>query len=114
MKKRDNEIENFEFSSCPAIYKLLKKRRLRVAGSRFELYTAYPGVLIGTGNPHEISMENAIKCGFSFDYVTGLPYIPGSSIKGMLRSYFSKRRFSRRTGETSIYHRSIEEYRCHV
>lgn len=35
-------------------------------------------------------MENAIKCGFSFDYVTGLPYIPGSSIKGMLRSYFPK------------------------
>lgn len=33
LKKRDNEIENFEFSSCPAIYKLLKKR-LRVAGSR--------------------------------------------------------------------------------
>ena len=89
MKKRDNEIENFEFSSCPAIYKLLKKKT-ESSWKSFELYTAYPGVLIGTGNPHEISMENAIKCGFSFDYVTGLPYIPGSSIKGMLRSYFPK------------------------
>lgn len=89
LKKRDNAIENFEFSSCPAIYKLLKKKT-ESSWKSFELYTAYPGVLIGTGNPHEISMENAIKCGFSFDYVTGLPYIPGSSIKGMLRSYFPK------------------------
>ena len=89
LKKRDNEIENFEFSSCPAIYKLLKKKT-ESSWKSFELYTAYPGVLIGTGNPHEISMENAIKCGFSFDYVTGLPYIPGSSIKGMLRSFFPK------------------------
>lgn len=89
MKKRDNAIENFKFSSCPAIYKLLKKKT-ESSWKSFELYTAYPGVLIGTGNPHEISMENAIKCGFSFDYVTGLPYIPGSSIKGMLRSYFPK------------------------
>ncbi|MGN0502005.1 MAG: type III-B CRISPR module RAMP protein Cmr6, partial [Ruminococcus sp.] len=28
------------------------------------------------------------KMGFSFDYVTGQPYIPGSSVKGVLRSHF--------------------------
>ena len=32
-----------------------------------------------------------IKLGFSFDYVTGQPYIPGSSIKGVLRSHFKYR-----------------------
>ena len=54
----------------------------------FQLVTCYPGLLIGTGNPHEISVASAIKCGFAFDAVTGYPYIPGSSLKGMLRSCF--------------------------
>jgi len=54
----------------------------------FTLYTLYPGLLVGTGYPHEISAKGAIKQGFSFDYVTGIPYIPGSSLKGMIRSYF--------------------------
>ena len=89
LKDRDKDIEKFEFDSFPTIYELFNNTNKSNRKS-FELYTAYPGVLIGTGNPHEISMENAIKCGFSFDYVTGLPYIPGSSIKGMLRSYFPK------------------------
>ncbi|MEG1331879.1 MAG: RAMP superfamily CRISPR-associated protein [Eubacterium sp.] len=51
--------------------------------------TTYPGLLIGLGTTHEIKdIDEAIKVGFSFDYVTGLPYIPGSSVKGMLRSAF--------------------------
>ena len=54
----------------------------------FPLETQYPGLLIGIGNPHSIDRVGALKCGFSFDYVTGMPYIPGSSLKGMLRSYF--------------------------
>ncbi len=54
----------------------------------FDLITRYPGLLIGLGNPHEISATGVIKLGFSFDYVTGLPYLPGSSLKGILRSYF--------------------------
>ena len=29
-----------------------------------------------------------VNLGFSFDYVTGQPYIPGSSVKGLLRSFF--------------------------
>ena len=53
-----------------------------------EVYTVYPGLLVGTGYPHDVAIKGAIKQGFSFDYVTGLPYIPGSSLKGMLRAYF--------------------------
>ena len=56
--------------------------------SYFELYTMYPGLLIGTGNAHDYNEKGCLKQGFSFDYVTGLPYIPGSSLKGMLRSCF--------------------------
>ena len=54
----------------------------------FSLVTTYPGLLIGIGNPHDAKLEGAVKLGFSLDYVTGLPYIPGSSLKGMLRSRF--------------------------
>ncbi|ORU00263.1 CRISPR-associated RAMP Cmr6 [Anaerovibrio sp. JC8] len=54
----------------------------------FSLHTAYPGLMIGTGLLHEIKMVDALKNGFTFDFVTGLPFLPGSSLKGMLRSYF--------------------------
>lgn len=52
--------------------------------------TCYPGLLIGSGNVHGVSVENDIQIGFTFDYVTGQPYIPGSSVKGIIKSYFKK------------------------
>ena len=59
---------------------------------RFTLRVIYPGLLIGTGNPHGSgdigNSDEDVNLGFSFDYVTGQPYIPGSSIKGVLRSHF--------------------------
>lgn len=54
------------------------------------LKTTYPGLMLGTGYPHELGEKEVIKAGFSFDYVTGLPYIPGSSLKGVLKHYFPK------------------------
>lgn len=39
-----------------------------------------------------ISGNEEIKTGFSFDYITGQPYIPASSVKGVLRSYFKEHR----------------------
>ena len=67
--------------------------------SEFKLYTAYPGLLEGIGNPRGLlepdkgtnnpaSDASQIKCGFTFDYTTGVPFIPGSALKGLLRSYF--------------------------
>lgn len=58
----------------------------------FTLTTAYPGLLMGTGYLHDISKNGAYKVGFSFDYVNGNPYYPGSSLKGMLRSVFPGQR----------------------
>ncbi len=59
--------------------------------------TVYPGLLIGTGNPHSAKFDGSgegaddeIKLGFTLDHVTGLPYIPGSTVKGVLRSIFKK------------------------
>jgi len=57
----------------------------------FELTTIYPGLLIGAGYNHEIGdQENELKLGFFFDYTTGLPCIPGSSVKGVLRDACEK------------------------
>ena len=55
----------------------------------FDLKIEYPGLYAGLGYAHGLSGNNDdIKTGFSFDYTTGLPYIPGSSLKGTLRSCF--------------------------
>ena len=66
-------------------------------GQCFALKTVYPGLLIGVGNTHEAGTGVAgdekqgaeIKLGFTLDFVTGLPVIPGSTVKGVLRSVFN-------------------------
>ena len=50
--------------------------------------TLYPGLIIGLGLSHGTPVDGDLKCGFQFDYATGLPIIPGSSVKGVLRSVF--------------------------
>lgn len=58
----------------------------------FVFKTQYPGLLFGLGNSHESGSTDKtpeIKLGFTLDYVTGLPYIPGSTVKGVLRSMFA-------------------------
>lgn len=57
----------------------------------FIVRTEYPGLITGTGITHDFPHEDALKLGFSFDHTTGLPYLPGSSVKGMLRAYFPSR-----------------------
>lgn len=62
---------------------------LHIEGANgFALTTTYPGLLIGTGYTHETGMEGELKLGFFFDHTTGLPILPGSSVKGKLRSMF--------------------------
>ncbi len=65
-----------------------KKIDEEIAPDKFCLKTSYPGLLVGTGYAHGVESDKDIKIGFSFDYVTGQPYIPGSSVKGLLKSYF--------------------------
>lgn len=54
------------------------------------LQTTYPGLFTGSGLAHESSVKGELKLGFHFDYTSGLPCIPGSSVKGVLRSAFEK------------------------
>ena len=55
---------------------------------RDRLYTTYPGLLIGSGYSHSTKAVGDSSIGFYFDHTTGLPVIPGSSVKGVLRSLF--------------------------
>lgn len=63
---------------------------VRKAVQSFRLKTIYPGLLIGSGYTHGMGAEGEIKIGFYFDHTTGLPVIPGSSVKGILRNAFDK------------------------
>ncbi|RMG59199.1 MAG: type III-B CRISPR module RAMP protein Cmr6 [Bacteroidetes bacterium] len=54
----------------------------------FEAATTYPGLLLGSGYQHETGHKGELKLGYYFDHTSGLPIIPGSSIKGMLRACF--------------------------
>ncbi len=56
---------------------------------QFQAKTTYPGLILGSGNAHELpNIDGQAILGFSFDYTSGLPVIAGSSIKGVLRSAF--------------------------
>jgi len=59
------------------------------------LRVLYPGLLLGLGYPHDLGIDapdkdDAVKLGFSIDYTTSLPVIPGSTVKGVLRSAFRR------------------------
>ena len=59
-----------------------------VIGNGFPLKTIYPGLITGIGMVHETGMMGEFKLGMAFDFSTGYPFIPGSSVKGLLRSMF--------------------------
>lgn len=56
----------------------------------FELEVLYPGLITGIGIQHEARVEGEFKLGLHLDYTTGLPVIYGSTVKGVLRSYFKE------------------------
>lgn len=62
-----------------------------------EMEVLPPGLLIGSGISHGIPGPGDFELGFQFDYTTGLPVIPGSSVKGVLRSMFPMKGESEKT-----------------
>lgn len=72
-------------------YEELTKEALPKLGQYgFALTTCYPGLIIGSGYQHEVGIEEEFKLGFFFDHATGLPILPGSSIKGIIRYVFDR------------------------
>lgn len=90
--KKNEKIFKTEFDADRDYLKLDE----RIATERILMKTAYPGLMIGTGYTHGSGIEGAnddINVGFSLDYVSGQPYIPSSSVKGVLRSAFKHEDF---------------------
>ena len=59
--------------------------------ANIKLKTIYPGLVIGSGYMHSMKEQpENFDFGFYFDYTTGMPVIPGSSVKGVLRSLFGQ------------------------
>lgn len=56
--------------------------------SKIEFRIIAPGILSGIGINHNIGGDGEFKLGFMFDHTSGLPYLPGSSVKGAIRSIF--------------------------
>lgn len=50
--------------------------------------TLYPGLATGVGIGHEAKIEGEFKLGMHFNWTYGMPVVYGSSVKGVLRSYF--------------------------
>lgn len=83
-----SDINNQIFGSCFDHDRDYARPAPMVSHS-FLLTVCYPGLLVGIGNTHDAGMgDEEIGVGFSFDYVTGQPYIPGSTVKGILRNHF--------------------------
>lgn len=82
ISKINKTIQNHSFITGP--------EPANLGNTFFYLKTCNPGLLIGSGYCHETGVENEYKIGFFFDHTTGLPVVPGSSIKGVLRSVFPK------------------------
>lgn len=66
----------------------------------FSLFTTYPGLLIGSGYMHSTNTTGDATIGFYFDHTSGLPTIPGSSVKGVLKSMFEAE--NDKTDQTSV------------
>ncbi len=89
--KKNKELIGYCFSSNNVIQSIPS-----YGNCSLTFKTSNPGLLVGTGLMHEAGLtdragkkvEGEFKLGMQFDYTTGLPYIPGSSIKGVIRSIF--------------------------
>jgi len=83
------QVKNDSFTKAIlSDFKNIKLPNPKNGNSSFKLKTIYPGLLLGSGYSHGIGAIGEFKIGFQLDYVSGLPIIPGSSVKGVIRSAF--------------------------
>ncbi len=82
------------------------------------LSIAWPGLLIGLGYGHGAKteadnkshpLETEMKSGFYFDFTTGLPVLPGSTVKGILRSYFPGRYKIQKEKDGKVINRDLHD-----
>lgn len=74
---------------------VLMEKPFEAVGGRnmiaFPARVLYPGLVTGVGLTHDSKkIKGGYNLGMHFDYVKGMPIIYGSSVKGVLRSYFKE------------------------
>lgn len=84
LKNRNKKLTRYKVSESELMMPLPES----LAPDKIIFQTAYPGLLIGTGIAHSFNGKGEAALGMCLDYVTGMPYIPASSVKGVLRSAF--------------------------
>ncbi|HJC97699.1 MAG TPA: type III-B CRISPR module RAMP protein Cmr6 [Candidatus Phocaeicola merdavium] len=77
----NQEILNTQLVAPPPLLK-------RAANVNWEYRVLYPGLITGVGINHEANIEGEFKLGIHLDYLTGMPIIYGSTVKGILCSAF--------------------------
>lgn len=81
------KIRNAELcKSIPNFQNPIEKNQL--VNTDFTLQIQYPGLVTGIGINHEAKIEGEFKLGVHFDWTYGMPVVYGSSVKGVLRSWF--------------------------
>ena len=103
-RRRIHASLNWKDTKCKENPLILKKRNTRLTEGgllkviqnpvdtkdTFQLEIIYPGLVTGIGINHEATIEGEFKLGVHFDWTYGMPVIYGSSVKGVLRSYFKE------------------------
>lgn len=112
---RNKKIRSFKYDNSAESLKSVKELKNLPGYTEISATVLYPGLLIGTGMPHDLKgVEGAIYNGFSLDPVSGLPFIPGSSLKGMLRSCFpDKESHVKYSEKREEYIRNIIRKKCY-
>lgn len=82
LKKRNTQL-----TRAGLLYKIDKPVDTK---DTFELEIIYPGLVTGIGINHEATIEGEFKLGVHFDWTHGMPVIYGSSVKGVLRTWFKE------------------------
>lgn len=88
VKSADNALILAERNKRLTAPNLLGENPQSLATQKFELKVEYPGLITGIGINHEATIEGEFKLGMHFDWTYGMPVIYGSSVKGVLRSWF--------------------------
>lgn len=80
-------LKTIEYSKIEESIKNIDEQ-LSFLNSNIKAKINYPGLLVGIGYAHNSVKTGEFQNGFSFDYTTGIPIIPGSSVKGIIRDAF--------------------------
>lgn len=83
----NNRIKGSSLVKIEEPFKELINRKMEIIRAR----VLYPGLVTGVGIIHgSKKIKGGYNLGMHFDYVMGMPVVYGSSVKGVLRSYFKE------------------------